>query len=205
MPRRVMLEGAGPGAQVPAHLTKVPISLIGTDTDYSDKTVKGRVVDKGPLVSLASDNFILKTVIQEEGSPPTASSQNPSINVVLFGALAEDFSRAVGRGDLVVASGFAVGRSPTFNKDKLHPFNLLLSGDDACVYVCRPPPPPPPDPRSPPASKRSAALPAKVSRTKAPKYTYRPTGRPEGRLGGSTRTEWWSSSKQAVQEPRHRS
>ncbi|KAK9516192.1 hypothetical protein VZT92_024138 [Zoarces viviparus] len=166
MPQRVMLEGAGPGAQVPAHLTRVPISLIGTDTDYSDKTVKGKVVRKGPLVSLASDNFILKTVIEEEDSPPKASSQNPSINVVLFGALAEDFSQAVNQGDLVVASGFTVGRSPTFNKDKLHPFNLLLSGDDACVYVSRPPPPP--DPRSPPASRRSSEVP----KTKAPKYTY---------------------------------
>ncbi|KAM6926549.1 protection of telomeres protein 1 isoform 1-T2 [Lycodopsis pacificus] len=200
MPQRVMLEGAGPGAQVPAHLTRVPISLISTDTDCSDKTVKGKVVHKGPLVSLASDKFILKTVIEEEDSPPKASSRNPSINVVLFGALAEDFSRAVNRGDLVVASGFAVGRSPTFNKDKLHRFNLQLSGDDACVYVSRPPPPPdprsmppppdprslpppppdprsmppppPPDPRSPPASKRSSALPAEVSRAKTRKYTY---------------------------------
>uniref|UniRef100_A0A673B528 Protection of telomeres protein 1 n=1 Tax=Sphaeramia orbicularis TaxID=375764 RepID=A0A673B528_9TELE len=50
--------------------------------------------------------------------------------------------------DVVLASGFAVSKSPTVNKDKLHPCNLLLSGDDACIYVS-------------------------VSRTKkAPKYTY---------------------------------
>ncbi len=35
----------------------------------------------------------------------------------------------------MVASGFTVGKSPTVHKDKLHPCNLLLSGDDACVYV----------------------------------------------------------------------
>ncbi|XP_070828388.1 protection of telomeres protein 1 [Chaetodon trifascialis] len=167
MPVRVLSTGAGPDAQVPAHMTRIPISLIGADTDSSNKTVKGKVVRKGPLVSLAADSFILKAVIQEEDSQPNTSS----INVVLLGALAKDFSQAVNQGDVVVASGFTVGKSPTVHKDKLHPFNLLLSGDDACVYVSRPPPPP--DPGSPPAIKRSSALSAEVSRTnKAPKYTY---------------------------------
>uniref|UniRef100_A0A8C2WJ91 Protection of telomeres protein 1 n=1 Tax=Cyclopterus lumpus TaxID=8103 RepID=A0A8C2WJ91_CYCLU len=131
-------------------MTRVPISLIGPDADYSDKTVKGKVVRIGRLVSLASDNNLLKTVIQEEDSPPNASAQNPSINVVLFGGLAKDFNQAVNQGDVVVASGFTVGRSPTVHKDKLHPFNLLLSGDEARVYMI-----------------------SHVSRaTKAPKYTY---------------------------------
>ncbi|KAI3370962.1 hypothetical protein L3Q82_023610, partial [Scortum barcoo] len=217
MPVRVLSEGAGPGAQVPTHLTEIPISLISTDTDCSNHTVKGKVVHKGPLVSLQADNFILKTVIQVllRGSTeidsgdinligavvcPTLiqfvqtdentdmfeskirkeymfwfeeqSSANASINVVLLGALAKDFNGAVNQGDVVVASGFTVGKSPTVQKDKLHPCNLLLSGGDACVYVSRLPPSPP-NPRSSPAAKRSAALSAEVSRTaKAPKYTY---------------------------------
>ncbi|XP_049429410.1 LOW QUALITY PROTEIN: protection of telomeres protein 1 [Epinephelus fuscoguttatus] len=171
MPVRVLSEGAGPGAQVPKHLTRIPISVITTSTDCSNKTVRGKVVRKGPLVWLASDNAILKTVIQEEDSPPDSSSQNPSINVVLFGALAKDFNQAVSQGDVVVASGFTVGKSPTVSSDKLHPCNLLLSGDDAYIYVSRLPPSP--DPRSPLAVKRSSALSAEVSRTtKAPKYTY---------------------------------
>ncbi|XP_049928819.1 protection of telomeres protein 1 isoform X2 [Epinephelus moara] len=171
MPVCVLSEGVGPGAQVPKHLTRIPISVITTSTDCSNKTVKGKVVRKGPLVWLASDNAILKTVIQEEDSPPDSSSQNPSINVVLFGALAKDFNQAVSQGDVVVASGFSVGKSPTASSDKLHPCNLLLSGDDAYIYVSHPLPSP--DPRSPLAIKRSSALSAEVSRTtKAPKYTY---------------------------------
>ncbi|XP_041794905.1 protection of telomeres protein 1 isoform X2 [Chelmon rostratus] len=167
MPVRVLSEGAGPDAQVPKQLTRIPISLISMNTDSSDKMFKGKVVRKGPLVSLADDNFIQKAVVQEEDSQPNMSS----INIVLLGSLAKDFNQAVNQGDVVVASGFTVGKSPTVHKDKLHPFNLLLSGDDACVYVSRPPPPP--DPRSPPAMKRSSALSAEVSRaTKAPKYTY---------------------------------
>lgn len=38
-----------------------------------------------------------------------------------------------------MASGFAVGTSPTYHKDKLHRCNLLLSGDGACVYVRKTP------------------------------------------------------------------
>ncbi|XP_028441116.1 protection of telomeres protein 1 isoform X2 [Perca flavescens] len=172
MPVRVLSEGAGPGAQVPAHLTRIPISLITTSTDFSNITVKGKVVQKCPLVTLASDNVILKTVIQEEDFPPNSSSQNPSINIILFGALAKDFNQTVNQGDVVVASGFTVGKSPTVHKDKLHPCNLLLSGDNACIYVTLLPPPLL-HPRSPPTAKRSSALSAEVSRaTKAPKYTY---------------------------------
>jgi len=53
MPRRVVLEGAGPGSRVlvvlegagpgfrvPAHMTRVPISLIATDADFSQRTVQ---------------------------------------------------------------------------------------------------------------------------------------------------------------------
>ncbi|XP_065812924.1 protection of telomeres protein 1 isoform X2 [Labrus bergylta] len=171
MPVQVLSGGAGPDAKVPPHLASIPISLISISTDCSNRTVKGKVVHKGPLVSLTADNFILKTVIQEEESQPITSSQLSSINVVLMGALAKEFSQAVNQGDVVVASGFTVGKSPTVNKDKLHPCNLLLSGDDAYIYVSRLPTPP--DPGSQPAVKRGSALSAQVSRTtKAPKYTY---------------------------------
>ncbi|GLD61748.1 protection of telomeres protein 1 [Lates japonicus] len=130
MPLCVLSEGAGPGTQVPAHLTRISIPLITSSTDCFNKTVKGKVIRKGPLVSLAADDFILKTVIQEEEVLQSIAS----INVVLFGALAKDFSQSVSQGDVVVASGFTVSKSPTVNKDKLHPCNLLLSGDDACLY-----------------------------------------------------------------------
>uniref|UniRef100_A0A8C6KWW2 Protection of telomeres protein 1 n=1 Tax=Nothobranchius furzeri TaxID=105023 RepID=A0A8C6KWW2_NOTFU len=37
--------------------------------------------------------------------------------------------------DVVVVSGFTVGKSPTAKSDKRHPFNLLLTSDQACIYV----------------------------------------------------------------------
>ncbi|KAK5901670.1 hypothetical protein CesoFtcFv8_007010 [Champsocephalus esox] len=98
MPVHVLSEGAGPGAQVPKHLSCVSIALISTRTNCSDKTVKGKVLRKCPLVSSASGDFILKIIVQEEASPPDASPQNPSINVILFGAIAKDFDGAVNQG-----------------------------------------------------------------------------------------------------------
>ncbi|XP_014835435.1 PREDICTED: protection of telomeres protein 1-like [Poecilia mexicana] len=72
--------------------------------------------------------------------------------------------------DILWVSGFTVGKSPTANKDKLHPCNLLLSGDDACIYVSKQRPP---EPRSPLASRGSSLTPAVDLRTpRAPRYTY---------------------------------
>ncbi|XP_071058178.1 protection of telomeres protein 1-like [Pseudochaenichthys georgianus] len=113
----------------------VSIALVSTRTNCSDKTVKGKVLRKCPLVSSASGDFILKIIVQEEVSPPDASPQNPSINVILFGAIAKDFDGAVNQGDVVAAAGFTVGKSPTVQKDKLHPFNLLLRGT-APAFMC---------------------------------------------------------------------
>ncbi|CAJ1056052.1 protection of telomeres protein 1 isoform X1 [Xyrichtys novacula] len=170
MPVHVLSEGAGPGTQVPNDLTRIPTSDINPIINPSNKAVQGKVVRKGPLV-LAADNFILKAVIQEEESQTDTSAQSASINVVLMGTLAKEFNLSVKQGDVLMVSGFTVGKSPTANKDKLHPWNLQLSGDKACVYVFSQPTPP--DPRSQPAVKRNAALSSQVSRaTKSPKYTY---------------------------------
>ncbi|XP_058502201.1 protection of telomeres protein 1 isoform X1 [Solea solea] len=169
MPVYVLSEGAAPGTRMPAHLTRISIPLITTRMDCVNKSVKGKVICKGPLMSLAADDFTLKSVIQEEESD--VLSQNMSINIVLFGALAEEFNQTVSQGDVLVASGFTVAESSTFQDDKMHPCNLLLSGHNACLYVSRLLPPS--DPISPVANKRSTILSTEVPRRpKVLKYTY---------------------------------
>ncbi|XP_054631785.1 protection of telomeres protein 1 isoform X2 [Dunckerocampus dactyliophorus] len=164
MPVCVMGEGAGPDGQGTASLTVIPISHISTSSNHAHHSVKGTVVLKGRLVSSPSHNFILKAVLQDDTDSNT-SPQDGSINVVLLGTLAKDFSQAVNQGDVVVASGFGVGKSPTALKDKLHPCNLLLSGERAFVHVCQAPPA---DRTSQQDVKRKRPLlPAEV-----PKYTY---------------------------------
>ncbi|XP_012730403.2 protection of telomeres protein 1 isoform X2 [Fundulus heteroclitus] len=165
----VLSEGAGPGSQVPSHLTRIPIAGLSPSTDFTNKTVKGKVIHKGPLVTVEAGDFILKSVIHEDAMQ-SSCSQKTSINIIIFGALAENFNHTVSQGDVVLASGFIVGKSPTANKDKLHSCNLLLSGDDACIYVSKQKPP---DPRCQLASKRSSlSCPEDPRSVKAPKYTY---------------------------------
>lgn len=168
----VQSEGAGPGSQVPPHLTRIPLALLSPSTDCTNRTVKGKVIHKGPLVRVTADDFILKTAIQEEEEDVSQimDTQKTSINIIIFGALAESFSHRVSLRDVVWVSGFTVGKSPTANKDKFHPYNLLLSGDDAYIYVFKQKLP---DPRSLLAGRRSSSTPAEASEAvKVPKYTY---------------------------------
>ncbi|KAJ3599688.1 hypothetical protein NHX12_033644, partial [Muraenolepis orangiensis] len=180
MPGHVVLDQASPGS----HLTRILISMINAATDCSQASVRGKVIQKGPLVSLGDEDFVLKAVIEEEASAQSSSARSSSsisasINVILFGPLARDFSEAVNQGEVVVVTGFTVGKSPTAHKDRLHPCNLLLSAEDACLYVL-PSQPPRVVSRSPVASKRTSppspssevSKPAKVS--KVSKYTYVP-------------------------------
>ncbi|XP_036374354.1 protection of telomeres protein 1 [Megalops cyprinoides] len=132
-----------PGTQVPSHLQRIPIPQLNRTSPTTNKCVKGKVVQKYPLVSLEDDDYILKTVVQEHDHQQSLPSGPTSINAILFGALAKDFSQSVSQGDVLVMAGFTVGGSPTAQKDGLHPCNLQLSGNEACVYVCRPPAPGP--------------------------------------------------------------
>ncbi|XP_032403048.1 protection of telomeres protein 1 isoform X3 [Xiphophorus hellerii] len=166
----VMSEGSGPGSQVPSHLTRIPMALLCPNTNCNNKTVKGEVIHKGPLVTVSTGDLILKTIIHEEDAMQSVDCQRMSINLIIFGALAESVSHRVNPGDVLWVSGFTVGKSPTANKDKLHPCNLLLSGEDACIYISKQRPP---EPRSSLASRGSSLTPAEDLRTpRAPRYTY---------------------------------
>ncbi|KAM9807675.1 protection of telomeres protein 1 [Neosynchiropus ocellatus] len=165
MPVHVLPRDEKQNNTVPTNLTVIPISLICINTDFTGKAVKGNVSWKGPLVSLPDDNFVIKIII--EGKDDSAST---SINVVLFGHLAMEFSNAAKIADVVVASGFTVGKSPTAHKDKLHPYNLLLKGDNACIYVSQKLSA---SPRSKVAVKRTSKHPTEAPKpAKVVKYTY---------------------------------
>ncbi|XP_041705428.2 protection of telomeres protein 1 isoform X2 [Coregonus clupeaformis] len=170
MPVHVVKDGAGPSTQVPAQPQRISIPLLCPTSDCTGKTVKGRVVHKGPLVSMGEDNYVLKTVIQED-SQQDMSPDHSSINVILFGALAKDYSESVSQGDVLLVAGFTVGKSPTAHKDKLHACNLQLAGDDAWVYVW----PSTVSLRAFVPSKRTSPVSTEVTKAaKVVKYTYAP-------------------------------
>ncbi|XP_062404261.1 protection of telomeres protein 1 isoform X2 [Sardina pilchardus] len=121
---------------LPKTLQSIPLHTLTAKSECAGKYVKGKVVCKGPLLNMGDHvKYLLKSVIQDVPKQSQASN-NISINVVLFGGLAKDFSHAVNQGDVVVLWGFTVSPSPTFGKDKLHPCNLNLNGAEAHVHVC---------------------------------------------------------------------
>ncbi|CAB1331598.1 unnamed protein product [Coregonus sp. 'balchen'] len=164
-------EGARQGWGLETEERRISIPLLCPTSDCTGKTVKGRVVHKGPLVSMGEDNYVLKTVIQEEDSQQDMSPDHSSINVILFGALAKDYSESVSQGDVLLVAGFTVGKSPTAHKDKLHACNLQLAGDDAWVYVW----PSTVSLRAFVPSKRTSPVSTEVTKAaKVVKYTYAP-------------------------------
>ncbi|KAM6972933.1 protection of telomeres protein 1 [Aplochiton taeniatus] len=169
MPVHLVKEGTDPGCQVALQLARIPIPLLSLSIDCSKQTVKGKVVHKGPLVTLDDGSFMLKTVIEEADSQPAVLSVPKSINAVLFGLIAQDFSKSVNQGAVILAAGFKLAKSPTAHKDKLHPCNLYLAAASD-VYVF------PSTVSAPPASVSSVrSLPpaAQVNiPAKVPKYTY---------------------------------
>ncbi|KAG5845926.1 hypothetical protein ANANG_G00144360 [Anguilla anguilla] len=152
-----------PGTPVPSHLQRVPIPHLILSSSGSDTFVKAKVVKKFPLVSTESD-YILKTVIQEYEDQQSLPSGFTSINAILFGPLARDFSQTVAEGDLLVMTGFTVERSPTVKKDGLHPCNLQLADRDVHIYVY------PASTLGPHPS--AVSTPPPITEAAKPKYTY---------------------------------
>nr|XP_023647913.1 protection of telomeres protein 1 [Paramormyrops kingsleyae] len=128
MPIYLLTSAGDSRTQVPPHMQRIAVRSLDLGSSCLDKFVKGKVVLKGPLVSVNNGEFVLKTVIQElehqQNLPPGLSS----IGAVLFNKLAKDFSEAVNTEDVVLMTGFTLARSPTAHKDGLHSCNLQLGG-----------------------------------------------------------------------------
>ncbi|XP_051546392.1 protection of telomeres protein 1-like isoform X2 [Myxocyprinus asiaticus] len=137
MPVHTVNDSSDLDAKVPSHLQRVSITSLTFTFDPSHRCVKARLVHKGPVLSCLQKGVIemLKAEIREE-DPPQSTSEHTSINVILFGTLAKDFSQSVRQGDVVVLAGFTIRKSPSFLRDKLHPCHLEMDDKDACVFVC---------------------------------------------------------------------
>ncbi|XP_039514000.1 protection of telomeres protein 1 isoform X2 [Pimephales promelas] len=144
-------------AKVPAHLRRTSITGLTVTSDPSHRCVKARVVHKGPMISCAQKDGIemLKAEIREKDLPQS-TTEHTSINVIFFGTLAKDFSQSVRQGDVVLLADFTIKKSPSFLRDKLHPCQLEMDGNDAFVYVC------------------SSAAPSQGPSCSEAKYTYVP-------------------------------
>uniref|UniRef100_A0A673NHL5 Protection of telomeres protein 1 n=1 Tax=Sinocyclocheilus rhinocerous TaxID=307959 RepID=A0A673NHL5_9TELE len=89
------------------------------------------MVQKGPVISCAQKDGIemLRAEIRGE------TAEHTSINIIFFGTLAKDFSQSARQGDVVLLADFTIKKSPSFLRDKLHPCQLDMESEDACVYA----------------------------------------------------------------------
>ncbi|KPP77294.1 protection of telomeres protein 1-like [Scleropages formosus] len=169
---RVVDAAANAGPQVPAHLQRIFIPQLTLSSICTHKFVKGKVIQKCPLVDLDKDNYILKTVIQEHKPQHDVPPGLTDINVIFFGKLAKEFLETVQQEDVVVLTGFTIGRSPTAIKDGLHSCYLQLAGGEAHVYVFPGSTPTPGLTTS--TSTNSTGTTVSTSENPKPKYTYTP-------------------------------
>ncbi|XP_077067158.1 protection of telomeres protein 1 isoform X1 [Siphateles boraxobius] len=137
MPVQKVNDSSDLDGKVPAHLHCTSITGLTVTSDPSHRCVKARVVHKGPVISCAQKGGIemLRAEIREEDLPQS-TTEHTSINVIFFGTLAKDFSQSVRQGDVVLLADFTIRKSPSFLRDKLHPCQLEMDGNDACVYAC---------------------------------------------------------------------
>ncbi|KAI4872132.1 hypothetical protein NFI96_031080 [Prochilodus magdalenae] len=159
MPVHALKDVSDLGAKVPSHLQRITVQNIKVTSDSVHRSVKGKVVQKGPVVSCQQRDYLLKAVIEEEDPQQSSASQHASINVIFFGTLAKDFSQSVSQGDTILLAGFTIRKSPTQQTDKLHSCHLEMDNPDASVYVCS-------------SAGSSSSGPSSVSCE--PRYTYIP-------------------------------
>ncbi|XP_026876548.2 protection of telomeres protein 1 [Electrophorus electricus] len=136
MPVHTVKNASDLDTRVLPSLQRILLPNLNLMSDAVHSSVKGKVVQKGPVVSCRQGDYLLKAVIQEEDLQQSSVSQQASINVFFFGTMAKDFSLSVSQGDIVLLAGFIISKSPTEQTDRLHPCHLEMSGPDACVYVC---------------------------------------------------------------------
>ncbi|XP_076863405.1 protection of telomeres protein 1 isoform X2 [Brachyhypopomus gauderio] len=134
MPVHTVKDASDLDTKVLPGLQRILVQNLKLSSDTVNRSVKSKVVQKGPVVSCRQGDCMLKAVIQD--LQQSSVSQQTSINVIFFGTLAKDFSLSVSQGDIVLLVGFIISKSPTEQSDRLHPCQLEMSGADARVYVC---------------------------------------------------------------------
>ncbi|XP_048356061.1 protection of telomeres protein 1 isoform X2 [Sphaerodactylus townsendi] len=148
---------------LPKHLQKVDLKDLRLGGDYTDKYFQGAVVISYPLTKLGNGKAFFKTVLQESEN---SCSRIGTINILLFGKLAEDCEKVIHQGDTMVVAGFSLSKSAS--EDGRHCLQLKMPDEaGSSIYIC-------------PKSRRTAVASETVAMSVAPKYTYTPLNHLKG-------------------------
>ncbi|XP_054845375.1 protection of telomeres protein 1 [Eublepharis macularius] len=148
---------------LPNRLQKVDLKHLRLGCNCANKYFQGAVVISYPLTRLENGKAFFKIVLQESEN---SSSRTDTINMLLFGKLAEDSEKVVHQGDTLVVAGFSLTKSAS--EDGRHCCQLEMSDETgSTIYIC-------------PKSPCTAAASETVSISVAPKYTYTPLNHLKG-------------------------
>ncbi|XP_052523726.1 protection of telomeres protein 1 isoform X1 [Tympanuchus pallidicinctus] len=142
--------------QLPSHLQREELKHLQIGLDHTNKYFQGIVILSYPLTKLGDGTDFFKIVLQDD----TCSRIN-SLNVLIYGKMAEDCAKLTRNGDTFVVSGFKVTESPTAREDGRHACHLQVSEEaGSAIYICT-------QPSITPFSETTSA-------SVAPKYVYTP-------------------------------
>ncbi|XP_062990145.1 protection of telomeres protein 1 isoform X2 [Elgaria multicarinata webbii] len=142
---------------LPSDLQKVDFEHLQLGSDYASKYLQGTVVISHPLTRLGNGTSFFKVVLQESEN---SYSRTGTINILVFGKLAEDCDSVVHQGDIMMVTGFSLAKSTS--EDDRHCCQLEVSEEaGSTIYICT-------------RSSRATTSSETVAVPVAPKYTYTP-------------------------------
>ncbi|XP_025922725.1 protection of telomeres protein 1 isoform X1 [Apteryx mantelli] len=143
---------------LPSHLQKEDLKCLQEGCDYTNKYFQGTVVLSYPLTKLRDGTDFFKVVLQDLNN---SCSRINSINILIYGKMAEDCAKVIRHGDTFVVAGFKLAKSPTAREDGRHGCDLEVSEEaGSAIYIY---------------TKRSTSAASETASVSvAPKYVYTP-------------------------------
>ncbi|KAM7056397.1 protection of telomeres protein 1 isoform 1-T4 [Acridotheres tristis] len=143
---------------LPSHLQKENLRHLQEGCDYTNRYIQGIITLSYPLTKLRDGTDFFKIVLQDSDN---LSSQINSINVLIYGKMAEDCAKIIRHGETFIIAGFKVVKLPTAREDGRHDCHLEVSEEaGSAIYIYTKP--------GTTAASETASL------SVAPKYVYTP-------------------------------
>ncbi|KAF1574243.1 Protection of telomeres protein 1, partial [Eudyptes moseleyi] len=121
---------------LPSHLQKEDLKNLQEGFDHTNKYFQGLVILSYPLTKLRDGTDFFKVVLQDLDD---LCSQINSINILIYGKMAEDCAKVIHHGDTFVVAGFKLAKSPTAREDGRHSCHLEVSEEaGSAIYSITP-------------------------------------------------------------------
>ncbi|NWX12211.1 POTE1 protein, partial [Aegotheles bennettii] len=121
---------------LPSHLQKEDLKHLQEGFDHTNKYFQGIVILSYPLKKLGDGTDFLKIVLQDLDD---LCSRINSINILIYGKMAEDCAKVIRHGDTFVVAGFKLAKSPTAREDGRHGCHLEVSEEEgSAIYSVAP-------------------------------------------------------------------